>query len=310
MKIIKIQQHYKLRILRKKLAAIVIPDDEDDHAEDLLDFFNKENKETDEVKFDDEDLDKKIEEIGKKIEKNIEKNKNKNKSKNYVLEVIKEEKERDLDTQAGINLDKIPDLNISDDDIKDINEIISEDLLMNNNKDNKDINNKKEIEIKEESLKSMEKNVKPINNYMHIENKNEKGRNIDIINFNNNMTQEGETIKEITRNDLKHSPNIGVKISQKIIKIPTYKNNELIFNVNNSPSKFLFATNKNSNLETKTKIKKSDNNKRDSFKNINIQIDRQSVEIKGGNLILNDKRDNQNEENIKIKEYFHIIEQK
>lgn len=179
-----------------------------------------------------------------------------------------------------------------------------------NNKDNKDINSKKEIEIKEESLKSMEKNVKPINNYMHIENKNEKGRNIDIINFNNNMTQEGETIKEITRNDLKHSPNIGVKISQKIIKIPTYKNNELIFNVNNSPSKFLFATNKNSNLETKTKIKKSDNNKRDSFKNINIQIDRQSVEIKGGNLILNDKRDNQNEENIKIKEYFHIIEQK
>ena len=178
------------------------------------------------------------------------------------------------------------------------------------NKDNKDINIKKEIEIKEESLKSMEKNVKPINNYMHIEKKNEKGRNIDIINFNNNMTQEGETIKEITRNDLKHSPNIGVKISQKIIKIPTYKNNELIFNVNNSPSKFLFATNKNSNLETKTKIKKSENNKRDSFKNINIQIDRQSVEIKGGNLILNDKRDNQNEENIKIKEYFHIIEQK
>jgi hypothetical protein len=179
-----------------------------------------------------------------------------------------------------------------------------------NNKDNKDINNKKEIEIKEESLKSMEKNMKLLNNYMHIENKNEKGRNIDIINFNNNMTQEGETIKEITRNDLKHSPNIGVKISQKIIKIPTYKNNELIFNVNNSPSKFLFATNKNSNSETKTKFKKSDVNKRDSFKNINIQIDRQSVEIKGGNLILNDKRDNQNEENIKIKEYFHIIEQK
>ena len=37
---------------------------------------------------------------------------------------------------------------------------------------------------------------------------------------------------------------------------------------------------------------------RNSFKNINIQIDRQSVEIKGGNLILNDKRDNQNEESI------------
>ena len=180
-----------------------------------------------------------------------------------------------------------------------------------NNKDSKDINNKKEIEIKEESLKSMEKNFKPLNSYKHNnDNKNEKERNIDIINFNNNMTQEGETIKEITRNDLKHSPNIGVKISQKIIKIPTYKGNELIFNVNNSPSKFLFATNKNSNLETKAKFKKSDVSKRDSFKNINIQIDRQSVEIKGGSLILNDKRNNQNEENIKIKEYFHIIEQK
>lgn len=182
--------------------------------------------------------------------------------------------------------------------------------LIKKESNSKDINNKKEIETKEESLKSIEKNLKPLSNYTLFENKNEKERKLDIINFNNNMTQEGETIKEITRNDLKHSPNIGVKISQKIIKIPTYKNNELIFNVNNSPSKFLFATNKNSNLETKTKIKKSDFNKRDSFKNINIQIDRQSVEIKGGNLILNDKRDNQNEENIKIKEYFHIIEQK
>ena len=149
MKIIKIQQHYKLRILRKKLAAIVIPDDEDDHAEDLLDFFNSENKEKEENKFDDEDLDIKIKEIGKKIEKNIEDNnlkKNKSKLGKHFLEVIKEEeKEKDLDNQLGINLDKIPDLDISDDDIKDINDIIKNDFNDNEiktNTKNKEINTK------------------------------------------------------------------------------------------------------------------------------------------------------------------------
>ena len=199
MKIIKIQQHYKLRILRKKLAAIVIPDDEDDHAEDLLDFFNKENKETDEVKFDDEDLDKKIEEIGKKIEKNIEKNKNKNKSKNYVLEVIKEEKEKDLDTQAGINLDKIPDLNISDDDIKDINEIISEDLLMNNNKDNKNINI---------INKNTNEKTKDINN--KINNSNNK-----ILN-NNNIINPKKEIISINKEKEKDS------LIEKLLSNPKY----------------------------------------------------------------------------------------
>ena len=131
------------------------------------------------------------------------------------------------------------------------------------------------------------------------------------------MIQEGRPIKEITRNDLKHSPNISVKISQKSIKFPNYKsmeiemkennkkNNDLIFNISNYNSKFLFSTNKNnSNYETKSKIRK---NKKDSFKNINIQIDRQSVEIKGGNVILNNKRDKQNEDIIKIKDYYNGI---
>ena len=134
------------------------------------------------------------------------------------------------------------------------------------------------------------------------------------------MMQEGEPIKEITRNDLKHSPNISVKISQKTISGPykimdTYmkdnnkKNNELIFNVNNNSyynNKYLFATNKNNNgLETKSKIRKNKNdNKKDSFKNINIEIARQSVEIKGGNVILNDKRDNSNFSNFKLNDYY------
>ena len=50
-KIVKIQQLYKLRIIRKKLAAIVIPDDEYDHADDLLDFFNSKPKEEETVDF-------------------------------------------------------------------------------------------------------------------------------------------------------------------------------------------------------------------------------------------------------------------
>jgi hypothetical protein len=50
-KIVKIQQLYKLRIIRKKLAAIVIPDDEYDHADDLLDFFNSKPKEEETIDF-------------------------------------------------------------------------------------------------------------------------------------------------------------------------------------------------------------------------------------------------------------------
>ena len=186
MKIIKIQQHYKLRILRKKLAAIVIPDDEDDHAEDLLDFFNDENKEKEEEKINDLELDKKLEEIGKKIEKNI-KNKNlkKNKSKNnnFSLEVIKEEekeREKDFDNQQGlqgIDIDKIPDLDISDDDIKDIKEIkndIEKNELINEknknvSKNNVEINKEKDIKINEHTRNSSKNNI--LNNIMNITNK-------------------------------------------------------------------------------------------------------------------------------------------
>ena len=257
-----------------------------------------------------------IKENDKENENNVIKPKRRGRSKkpkkDEEKKMKKEEIKEDSEEDIKITKEDIHIIEEKEEEVKQEKEVI---ILERDNKE--EMKQEKEEKgnlfefklIRKESNNKDNKDIK-LNNYMHIENKNEKGRNIDIINFNNNMTQEGETIKEITRNDLKHSPNIGVKISQKIIKIPTYKNNELIFNVNNSPSKFLFATNKNSNSETKTKFKKSDVNKRDSFKNINIQIDRQSVEIKGGNLILNDKRDNQNEENIKIKEYFHIIEQK
>ena len=231
MKIIKIQQHYKLRILRKKLAAIVIPDDEDDHAEDLLDFFNSENKEKDEEKFDDKDLDKKIEEIGKKIEKNIE-NKNlnlmkKNKNKNYPLEVIKEEKEKDLDNQVGIFLDKIPDLDVSDNDIKDINDILKDDLLLDNKDKNKDNNKDKKI-IKEKDINNNNINI---NNNKILNNLNPKK---EIISLNKEKEKENLISKILsTNNNLKPHHNRLAPISNSSKKkINTPNANTPITNTN------------------------------------------------------------------------------
>ena len=122
------------------------------------------------------------------------------------------------------------------------------------------------------------------NNNPNIDNQ----RNIDTITFNNSNNSENgnDTVKEINRNDIVHSPNIGIKITQK-------KDKEIIFNTNN---KILFNTNKSNKIKNK-----------EMKKNLNIQIDRQSVEIKGGNVILNDKRDNNNNEDIlKINDYFSI----
>ena len=153
---------------------------------------------------------------------------------------------------------------------------------------------RKDAETRENSSKSTTKNEKidtnpqspisnDINNYIYntqrIKNKN---RNIDTITFNNNINTDSasDNFKEITRNNITHSPNIGVKITQK-------KGNESIFNINN---KFLFSTNK----KAINKNEKINNNY------LNIQIDRQSVEIKGGNIILNIKRNTNDEEDLLI----------
>ena len=211
MKIIKIQQHYKLRILRKKLAAIVIPDDEDDHAEDLLDFFNSENKEKEEEKIDDLDLDKKIEEIGKKIQKNIEnKNLKKNKSKNLnnFLEVIKEEekeKEKDLDTQLGINLDKIPDLDISDDDIKDI-KVIKNDIEKNEaNNNNKNIIAKNKSELNNNAINNNSNKI--VNNILKTT------KEIIPSNKENNKEKEKDSLIMKLLSDPKYSSRSNSKLN-------------------------------------------------------------------------------------------------
>ncbi len=195
---------------------------------------------------------------------------------------------------------------------------------------NKDVIIKKKENIMREDSKSNEKSGEKINNkYINIKKlngdifykfKDDKERNIDTINFNNFMMQDGEKINEITRNDLKHSPNISIKIIQKIINSNNKnlilngvikedinkKSNDKIFNTNNFSTKYMFSTkqNNNENNKTKTKIRR---NKKESFKNINIQIERQSVEIKGGNFILNNNMENTNENDLKVKDYLNII---
>ena len=111
-------------------------------------------------------------------------------------------------------------------------------------------------------------NHKSKNKNKNIENK----RNIDTIKFNNffNDEFEDDSIKEITRNDIKHSPNIGVKITRK-------RKNEINLSNNNKKNKYSFQN---------YKISISKNNK-EKNSNINIQIDRQSIEIKDGSIILN-----------------------
>ena len=317
--------------------------DKENENEENVD--NKDNnKDNDKDNNKDNNKDKDNKDNNQDIDINKDNKENKKRSKKIKKEkikeennIIKEEKNKIKEEEKELKIKNEKDMRIKKEKDEDI--IIrndkNEEIKIKEEQDkieNKINNIKKEVETREDSSKSNDKNDK-ITNFINIKKinfnnnifltKNEKNRNIDIIHFNNGMIREGEPIKEITRNDLKHSPNISVKISQKTIKFPTYKtididmkdnikkNNELIFNINNSNTKYLFSTNKNNynNLETKTKVRKNKNdiNKKDSFKNINIQIDRQSVEIKGGNVILNDKRDNQNEDIIKIKDYFNAI---
>ena len=251
----------------------------------------------------------------KRRRRRIKKDKTKAEDLNLKVEEDKKEIKIENDDNTKIKYDKGTNMDIEKEESEEKNEDKNN---INNNNDEKEIiinnkeinnnNNKKGYETRENSSKS--KNEVKIYNMgideiksSNFNHKNEEERNIDIINFNNYMFKEGEPIKEITRNDLKHSPNICIKICQKNAK----KNNELIFNIsnqNNQNNKFLVSTNTNNcNLETKSKIRK---NKKVSFKNINIQIAHQSIEIKGGNFIPN-KKDNQNEDIIKIKDYFNDI---
>jgi len=228
MKIIKIQQQYKLRILRKKLAAIVIPDDEDDHAEDLLEFFNSGSKKEEEEKMDlDLALDKKMKEIELNIEKNMKNKRSKSKSNFQALEVIKEE-DKDLDIQLLPNNTKNEKPQINNINNKVINQNITEGLNQNNNK--KENVNK----IKNEEVQS---NVnKPILN-------NSNSHNIFNINNKNGISLPNENQKE--KDDL----------VMKLLSNPKYSNNKLnpirltpiVKNPNTQSSSSNITDNNNSN---------------------------------------------------------------
>jgi hypothetical protein len=172
--------------------------------------------------------------------------------------------------------------------IKDEKESIKDSTKEIYRKDNETRDNSSKSNSKNEKTEKIElvenPNIDIINNNMttnfifsnqRSKNRNkiiDNKRNKDTIKLNNidNNEFDNNSIKEITRNNILHSPNIGVKITRK-------KNNDSAFNNNITTNKFLFSTN---NIE---KIK----NERGNINNINIQIDRQSVEIKGGYIILN-----------------------
>ena len=201
MKIIKIQQQYKLRILRKKLAAIVIPDDEYDHAEDLLEFFNSDTKKdsgvNEEEKMIDINLDLGLDEKMKEIELNIEKNmknkKSKSKSNFHALEVIKEEDKdiKDLDIQIGTNTNEI----------NNDNRVLNENKI-NINSNHQNINN----DIKENKI-----NDKNINNSLK---KPSNTRAYNNINTNNKI--EISALNEVNKDKEKDS------LVMKLLSNPKY----------------------------------------------------------------------------------------
>ena len=208
MKIIKIQQQYKLRILRKKLASIVIPDDEFDHAEDLLEFFNSDTKKdsgvNEEEKMIDINLDLGLDEKMKEIELNIEKNmknkKSKSKSNFHALEVIKEEDKdiKDIDLQIGTNTNEI----------NNNNKVLNENKI-NINSNHQNINN----DIKENKI-----NDKNINNSLKKPSNTRANNN---INANNKI--EISALNEVNKDKEKDS------LVMKLLSNPKYNsgNNKL-----------------------------------------------------------------------------------
>ena len=232
MKIIKIQQHYKLRILRKKLAAIVIPDDEDDHAEDLLEFFNSDSKkinEDEKIMDIDLGLDKKMKEIELNIEKNMKNKKSKSKSNFQILEVIKEEEKETkdiLDTQKGISHQEILDENKKKDNTKILNK-------------NKNINADNKTE--EGNIKDINKNI---------------SNNINNVNNNNNHILIDNNKKEIYQPIENHKEKDKIKekdsLVMKLLNDPKYNSNNrklapIVKNPNNNQSSTNIINNNNIN---------------------------------------------------------------
>ena len=247
MKIIKIQQHYKLRILRKKLAAIVIPDDEYDHAEDLLDFFNSDGKNENDMneKMVDIDIDVGLDKKMKEIEKNIEKNmKNKKSKSNYqFLEVIKEEdKDKDIDIQ---NIQKKPNINQNDIINSKSNYNYDLDIIKQKENKNREFNNN----IKLNGNIDLDVHSKIINNNINHNNNNK------INNFNGK--------KEIISSRENHKEKDSLVM--KLLSNPKYNNNNKLNPIRLTP----ISKNANSNsIQSSTNIANNNNNY--NYQNIDL----------------------------------------
>jgi hypothetical protein len=253
MKIIKIQQHYKLRILRKKLAAIVIPDDEYDHAEDLLDFFNSDGKnenilnENEKMVDIDIGLDKKMKEIEKNIEKNM---KNKKSKSNYqFLEVIKEEdkdKDKDIDVQ---NTQIKQNINQNDIISSKSNYNYDLDIIKQKENKNKEFNNN----IKLNGNIDLDVHSKIINNNTN--------HNINNNNKINNFNGKKEIISSRENHKEKDS------LVMKLLSNPKYNNNNKLNPIRLTP----ISKNSSNNIQSSTNIAINNNNNNNyNYQNIDM----------------------------------------
>ena len=248
MKIIKIQQQYKLRILRKKLAAIVIPDDEDDHAEDLLEFFNAGSKNEEEKMMEmDLNLDKKMKEIESNIEKNLKNKKSKSKSNFKALEVIKEE-DKDLDNQVGI-------IQLDNKDSNTINKNNKIELNINKPKENTNHNNI--INNNNHNNPALNGNIQS-NNNKQIINKNDKN---NIFNINNK-----KEIHSINENNNEKEKD---ELIMKLLSNPKYNSNNKLNPIRLTP----ISKNQNSTIQSTSNLTNNNNNNynNNNFNNYNHQ---------------------------------------
>lgn len=248
MKIIKIQQQYKLRILRKKLAAIVIPDDEDDHAEDLLEFFNSGQKKEEDEKMDlDLALEQKMKEIELNIEKNMKNKKSKSKSNFQALEVIKEE-DKDLDMQLLPNNNKNEKPETNNINNKDIIQKIDEELDLNNNK-KENVNKIKNEKVQNNPNKPILNNSNS-HNIFNINNKN------GIYSPNENQKEKDELVMKLLSNPKYSSNKLNPIRLTPIVKNPNTQSSSSNITDNNNSNNYNNYNHNNYNHQNVDSLKR------------------------------------------------------
>ena len=271
-KIVKIQQQYKLRILRKKLAAIKIPDDEYDHADDLIDFFNKVEQ------FNNEKEHNFHWEKGK-IEKLEEEFKNPVPIKISNEKIIKTSDGKNIIIKPGMHLKLGNKNNINNPTLETIHENQNEDIKDNINDDinNKILNDNKNINVNDN--KNINKNINNnnIKNNNIIINNNKKKIIEDQNDFPNKSisTNSNQEIFNLMKN-LNNNPNNLMKMKKQLTPVVSSSANKktLIsqeFNNNMNNINFFEDPNTQTRYPYPKKYKQGDNIPLKIY-NINNQI--------------------------------------